>query len=128
MPNISMIDAIGNAVRAHGPWRLKLQVAVETGHCEITPDIARCDDCCEFGKWLYGQTISSSTKSGIPYQVVKRLHADFHTCAGKVLELAIDKRSEEAHALLKGEFDERSHTLIVALNKWKRELSMDEAA
>ncbi len=128
MSSTTTIDAINNAIRAHGPWRLKLQVAVETGHSEITPDIAKCDDCCEFGKWIYGSSLSSETRSGMPYQVVKRLHADFHACASKVLQLAVDKRSDEAHALLKGEFDERSHTLIVALNKWKRELAMNEAA
>ena len=62
------------------------------------------------------------TKQGKPYEVVTRLHADFHKCAGTVLRKAISQESRDAASLLSGEFEQKSKILIVALNKWKNEL------
>ena len=65
-------------------------------------------------------------RSGKPYQVIKRLHAEFHECASRVLTLALEKRNDDAIALLDGEYRERSDKLIRALNKWQRELRAAE--
>lgn len=130
MADRQLIEQINHAIHAHGPWKLKLAVAVETGHSDIKAEIAECDDCCEFGKWIHGDDIPPALRAGKPYEVIRRLHAEFHRNAGKVLRLISEGRKGDATALLKGEFDERSHILIVALNKWKRELEMehDQAA
>ncbi len=123
MPNETMLDAIKKAMGAHGAWKLKLRTAINVGRSEITPAKAACDDQCEFGKWLYGSTIDRETRSGMPYQVVRRLHAEFHGCAGKVLSLALSQRKTEAAALLEGEFTERSAKLVRALTKWRGEIA-----
>ena len=128
MSNALLLNEINSAIQAHGRWKLKLSVAIDTGHCDMTPGQVRCDDCCDFGKWIHGASISASVQDGMPYQVIKRLHAEFHKCAGNVLQKAVDRDTVSARALLNGVFTEQSHTLIVALNKWKRELTMDEAA
>ena len=81
------------------------------------PRNASCDNLCEFGRWLYGPSLDLATRSGIPYNVVRRLHAEFHDCAGRVLALALEGKATEAAALLEGEYTARSDKLVVALTK-----------
>ena len=117
------ISEINNAIGAHGVWKLKLRTAIATGASDIEPKTVRCDDKCALGQWLYGSTINAQTKSGVPYKVVKRLHAEFHQGAGDVLACALEGRKSEATILLENDFKERSEKLVRALTKWKGELS-----
>jgi hypothetical protein len=114
--------AIRTAIGAHGAWKLKLKTTVSTGRSDSTPEIVRRDDQCEFGKWLHGQGVDSATRAGMPYQVVRRLHAEFHQCAGRVLALGLDGKKSEASQLLEGEYTARSEKLVTALSKWRGEL------
>lgn len=122
MTDKTTIDAINKAVGAHGAWKLKLRTAITHGRSEVTPEIVRQDNQCEFGKWLYGPEVSAELRAGVPYGVVKRLHAEFHKCAADVLQKAVNGHPGAAD-LLEGEFSERSKTLVAALSKWKGELS-----
>jgi hypothetical protein len=123
MSNNEITREINAAIGAHGAWKLKLRTAISTGRSEVDPADVRCDDKCAFGQWLYGETIDQATRDGKPYEVVKRLHADFHKCASSVLTQATAGNDRDARTLFEGEFDERSRILVVALNKWKRELT-----
>ena len=120
--NVELEAAVRTAIGAHGAWKLKLKTAVTTGRSETTPATVGRDDQCEFGKWLHGQGIDAGTRAGMPYQVVRRLHAEFHQCAGKVLALGLDGKRTEASQLLDGEFTARSEKLVTALSKWRSEL------
>lgn len=120
--NVELETALRAAIGAHGAWKLRLKTAVSTGRSDTTPAIVGRDDQCEFGKWLHGQGIDAETRAGMPYQVVRRLHAEFHQCAGKVLALGMDGKRTEASALLESEFTARSEKLVVALSKWRGEL------
>lgn len=122
MANVEMVEQINNAIGAHGAWKLKLRVAMSSGTSEIDPDRACRDDKCPFGRWIHGETIDPITKQGKPYQVVRRLHAEFHQSAANVLRHAISARKSEAEHLFAGEFAERSDKLVRALAKWKGEL------
>ena len=113
---------ITEAIGAHGTWKLRLRSAIRTRSADITSATASCDDKCAFGQWLYGSQIDPATRASIPYGVVRRLHADFHRSAGNVLFLVERGKSEEAEALMTGEFAQRSEKLVRALNKWKGEL------
>ena len=62
------------------------------------------------------------TRAGKPYQVVRRLHAEFHQSAADVLRLALAARKADADAMFQGTFAERSDKLVRALTKWKGEL------
>ena len=112
---------INDAIGAHGMWKMRLKAAIRTGQSDITAYDASCDDACKFGKWLYGNDLNTADKAGMPYQVTKRLHAEFHRCAGTVLGHALAHRKNDAECLLDGEFTERSEKLVRALTKWKRE-------
>lgn len=120
--NQKMVQAISDAIGAHGAWKLKLRTAISHGTSELSPEVVRRDDQCAFGKWLHSNDIDAQTKSGKPYEVVTRLHADFHRCAAAVLTKAVERQTTGANQLLDGEFDDRSKILVTALSKWKGEL------
>jgi hypothetical protein len=122
MCNHETSEQVRAAIGAHGAWKLKLKTAITTGIFPTDPAKAGCDDQCDFGRWLYSANLDEPTRSGKPYQVVKRLHAEFHICAGRVLALALSGKAAEATALFEGEYDERSATLVRALTKWRGEL------
>lgn len=117
-----MKDTLTKAIGAHGKWKFNLKMAIASGKSDFTVQKVSCDDQCDFGKWLYSDAIDAQTKQGKPYEVVKRLHAEFHTCAANVLRLALNKQGQHASSLLDGEFQDRSNILVKALNKWKGEL------
>lgn len=64
----------------------------------------------------------------MPYKVIRRLHAEFHECASRVLEMALSGDKDGAMAVLEGEYAARSHKLITALSKWRRELTSNRNA
>lgn len=113
---------ITDAIGAHGMWKMRLRTAITTGQSDITPAVAGCSDQCAFGKWLEGRELSADIRAGVPYQVVRRLHADFHRSAGSVLAHALAGRPQQASAAMNGEFTERSEKLVRALAKWKGEV------
>lgn len=122
MSNNEMVEQVQNAIRAHGAWKLRLKAAIATGTSTLSVDQVARDDCCDFGKWLYSNKITPTTKNGVPYQVIKRLHSEFHQCAGSVLKEATTGKRETATQLLDGSFTDKSNTLVRALGKWKGEL------
>lgn len=123
MSNASMIKEITNAIGAHGAWKMRLRTAISLGTSEMQPGHVRCDDRCDFGKWIHGSSIDVQTRAGKPYEVVTRLHREFHHTAANVLEHALNKNKAQAEHIMQNEFTERSEKLVRALTKWKGELS-----
>lgn len=121
MTNQILIDQINEALQAHTAWRMKLTTAIRMGGLDTPPTDIACDNKCAFGQWLYGPAINEETRDRKPYQVTRRLHAEFHKVASEVAELAEGGRRGEAFALLDGEFTARSETLFRALTKWSAE-------
>lgn len=123
MSDAETAKQITDAIGAHGAWKLKLTTAIDKGRSELSPDIVCRDDRCTFGQWLHGTRLSPEIKSGKPYEVVKRLHAEFHVCAANVLKKAVAGDKPGALALLESEYADRSRILVTALSKWKMEVS-----
>ncbi len=121
MSNETLIDQINSALIAHGHWKIKLRTAVAKGKSEHSVNEVRCDEKCEFGKWLYSTEIDSEMRASIPYTVVKRLHAEFHVCASDVLYKALTNDAVGAATILEDEFMNKSEKLSLALRKWKGE-------
>jgi len=116
-------DNIRAAINAHGAWKLRLKQAIASGKITDDPRKVGLDTQCDFGKWIHGNTLSPEIKSTKPYQVIKRLHAEFHTSAGRVLKLAQDGDSARAADLMQSEFNIIAKKLILTLTKWKMEMS-----
>jgi hypothetical protein len=119
-----MVRRVSSALCEYTMWKLRLQVALETGSYNVVASMTRCDRSCEFGQWLHGSEIDAETKAGMPYKVVRRLHAECHEAASRVLIQARADNMDRAQALLAGEFSERSDKFVRALMKWRGELMM----
>ena len=128
MNEMAMIEALDKAVTAHSAWKVHLRLAIMNGSSEFEPETVKCDDKCDFGKWLFSAALSDADRAQMPYKVIRRLHAEFHECAACVLTHAISNRPDEATNLMAGSFDECSQRLMIGLAKWKRETLLAEAA
>jgi len=115
MSNDQTLNEIQNAIRAHGMWKMRLKTAIKTGSSEISPATVKCDNLCDFGKWLYDDSLPASVRDTQPYKLIKRLHAEFHETASTVLKTALDGNSAKSNALLEGVFTDQSNTLVQAL-------------
>ena len=69
-------EEIDKAIGAHGMWKTRLKQAIETGKSEVSVETIRQDNQCNFGKWLYGSTLSAADKSSAQYKTVRELHAE----------------------------------------------------
>lgn len=118
----SLIHEIDAAIAAHATWKLRLKTAISTGRVEQNVDTVRRCDQCAFGEWLKGPTLSDEVRAGKPFEVVYRLHADFHRIAADVLAAVAAGKPSAAQEILDGPFSDKSRILVVALNKWRNEL------
>jgi hypothetical protein len=117
---MSLHDEIEKAIGAHGMWKTRLNDAIETGKSEFAPEKVCTDNQCEFGKWLYGATITAADKVGDHYEGIRKLHAEFHKITGDVLKLALEGKKAEAQKLVGtgGRFANLSAELTRAMMKW----------
>lgn len=121
MEKEDLISQIDEAITAHDAMKRTLIFAINLNELNRSPEDIGNDHKCPFGHWLHGHSLDHEVKTHKPYQVVNRLHAEFHQVAAQVARLAQQGRKEEAFGLLDGEFAERSDTLKRALNKWRGE-------
>lgn len=116
-------DEINKAIAAHGMWKQRLRLAIDTTNSEFTVERVRPDNLCEFGKWIY--SLSPSDQQSPHWKTVKELHAKFHIAAAHVLELALKGKKKEAEtAFTSGsDFARVSSELTSAMMKWKSGVS-----
>lgn len=75
---------LNSAIEAHNEWKIKLShAALHQEHLD-SAKISR-DDCCKFGKWLYGKGKSNFNHLA-SFQNCVAKHAAFHAEAGNVAE------------------------------------------
>ncbi|MCK5877630.1 MAG: CZB domain-containing protein [Candidatus Marithrix sp.] len=87
-----MLKEIDKAIWAHSRWKIHLKQAIETGESDFNVENTRNSHVCTFGQWL-----DSDVGKKLPeYDVVSKLHYDFHTEAANILELALKGEASEA--------------------------------
>ncbi|HTT32862.1 MAG TPA: CZB domain-containing protein [Methylomirabilota bacterium] len=118
------LEVIQKALAAHGSWKARLRQAIGSGKFEVGAETVKLDNQCEFGKWLYGTELSAVEKQTEHYVTVKKLHAQFHQEAAKVVELATSGQKDKAEAAigLSGSYGQASHALTEAMVKWRGSL------
>ncbi len=118
---MSTADALDRAIAAQAKWKYRLMEAIDTGKSQWQVGNVRTDHACEFGKWL--SDLPLSLRLSDHCQEVRALHAEFHTLAADVLELAIAGRREEATAAmaLGSRFAVVSSNLTMAVIAWKKQ-------
>ncbi len=116
------INEIDKAIGAHGMWKTRLKMAIDTGKVDTPVETIRLDNQCALGKWLYGATLGTQDKSSEIYKTVQSQHADFHKSAARVAELALSGKKADAEKMmgLNGEFSVVSGKLIGTLMEWKK--------
>ncbi|MFC3097627.1 CZB domain-containing protein [Alteraurantiacibacter palmitatis] len=119
----STAEQINAAIGAHGMWKLRLKTAITSGAKDLDSRTVSQDCECAFGKWLYGPEIDARTRASMPYQVVKRLHQEFHHSAGRVVQAVECGQNQAAKQLMESDFVPRSEKLVRALMKWKGEVA-----
>src|SRR4030067_1327121 len=78
---------ITKAIGAHGVWKMRLRTAIDSGKADANAaDVAK-DNACPFGQWLYG-AVPQAARTGADHAAGRKLDADFHQCAPKVIERA----------------------------------------
>jgi Chemoreceptor zinc-binding domain len=111
-------DEITKAIGAHGVWKMRLRSAIDNGKADANAaDVAR-DNVCPFGQWLYG-AVPPAARGSADYASVRKLHADFHKCASKVIECVGLGDKAKADALMAGDYAKISGDLTTAMMKWK---------
>jgi len=118
------VDAIQKAIEAHTGWKARLRTAVSGGVFEVPAATVKLDNQCEFGRWLYGTEIASADKQTEHYRTAKRLHAQFHLEAAKVVEWATSGQKQKAEEALglEGGYTKISRELTQEMIKWRESL------
>jgi hypothetical protein len=115
---MNMTEALHDAIVAHAKWKYQLREAIDTGKSPWQVADVRTDKACEFGKWLFALPVTQRHSGH--WEKVRALHAEFHTAAADVLELALAGRKDEAIAAVgfSGRFMAASWKLINAISAW----------
>ena len=116
-----MIDLplIEHALVTHLTWKVRLQEAIEAGHCPWPVADVRSDRACDLGRWLLD--VPAADRASRHWRRIRRLHAAFHAAAAEVLALALAGHRREAEAALGpgSRYARASAALVRALLAWK---------
>jgi hypothetical protein len=115
-------EEIDLAITAHNRWKKRLRDAIAGQDIAFDIDKAGTDNNCDFGKWIYGDSLTVEIKQSEYYKKVKELHAEFHKLVKKVVELVQAGKKDEAEKMLSiaGDYSKVSSKLILILAEWDR--------
>lgn len=111
---------LDDAISAHAQWKTKFRMAI-TKHETMDAATIGKDNCCELGKWLYGE--GRSLHSSKPqFTALLAKHKAFHGEAGKVATVINAKKFEEAEKMISGAspFGVASNEVGMAISSLKR--------
>jgi methyl-accepting chemotaxis protein len=122
VPNEADID-LDKALEKHSEWKVKLRAAISK-HEEMDVETISKDNCCDFGKWLYGGANSRLSQLASYSECVSK-HAAFHVEAGRVATMINAKKFSEAEAMLGtgSSFVSASSAVGVAIMRLKKDIS-----
>lgn len=123
--------SIERSLNTHLIWKIRFEFAIgQSFDIEIPSSILSAHNLCPFGKWLDGQTPPADAADEVvdgDFEIVSKLHAEFHKIAGKIKELIDADETSKARDLLLGEFEETSNALISAMRVWADKLPTEES-
>lgn len=111
---------LDNAILAHYEWKNKLKAAI-AGKAQLDAATISLDNCCEFGKWLYGDGGKQYGKKP-EFTALLQKHKTFHAEAGRVASAINAKKYDEASKMIEtsSPFGTASVGVGVAVNALKR--------
>ena len=111
---------LDDAISAHAQWKTKFRMAITKRETMDAATIGK-DNCCELGKWLYGE--GRGLHSSKPqFVALLEKHKAFHGEAGKVAAVINAKKFEEAEKMISGAspFGVASNEVGMAISSLKR--------
>jgi methyl-accepting chemotaxis protein len=112
------------AIEKHSEWKAKFRSAIAK-HETMDADKISLDNCCELGKWLYGESKVKFGKLASYTECVSK-HAVFHKEAGKVATAINAKKYVEVLDMLApgAPYATASSAVGVAIMKLKKEAGL----
>jgi methyl-accepting chemotaxis protein len=104
----------GTAIEVHQEWKVRLQAVIESRSQEtLDPNVVCRDDQCELGRWIHGEG-GRQFDDEPQFADLRRKHAYFHACAGRVVLLAQSGHKDRAIAEISpgGDFAQASWEVI----------------
>ena len=113
---------ITKAIGAHGLWKSRVQLVIDTGKTDTPPEKIQDDALCDFGKWLNGLPPAEQTSEH--YKKVRNLHTLFHREAANVVRMALKQQKTVAMEAmgLHGSYTRASGDLTRAMMEWQKAL------
>jgi methyl-accepting chemotaxis protein len=116
---MNLDDAIG----AHSQWKIKLRMAISKHETLDAATIGK-DNCCELGKWLYGE--GRGLYSAKPqFAILMEKHKAFHSEASKVATAINAKKYEDADKMISGSspFGAASSEVATSISNLKKAIT-----
>ncbi|MFI3157690.1 MAG: methyl-accepting chemotaxis protein [Methylococcaceae bacterium] len=112
------------ALHKHAEWKVKFRTAM-SHHEKLDVATISKDNCCDFGKWLHGDTKLQLGHLDSFSECISK-HAAFHVEAGKVARAINENRHQEAHTMLSTEsgFISASSAVGVAIMRLKKDVAL----
>ena len=97
MPDVSTVLNAKAAISRHIQWKITLQVAITLQEPLTTEQIHQIQHAreCAIGRWL-DSPLTLGMRSSLQYSNLVRKHLDFHREMGRIAELILDGRFEDA--------------------------------
>ncbi|MFO1349928.1 MAG: CZB domain-containing protein [Gammaproteobacteria bacterium] len=112
------------AIEAHQKWKARLQAVIDENSSEsLSVEVISRDDQCALGKWIHGVG-GQRFGHGDLFQKLRKNHAFFHVCAGRVLQLAqAGKKSDAQAILMSGDYARVSQDVVMDLAHMYKQVS-----
>lgn len=112
------------AVSKHAEWKTKFRNAIAKKE-QVDATCISSDNCCELGKWLYGEGKQLFGTLASHRECLQR-HTEFHKEAGKIAQTINAFRYQEAENLLAAGtgYANASSAVSVSLLKLKKEAGL----
>jgi methyl-accepting chemotaxis protein len=119
MPTINFDEVL----EKHSDWKVKLRTAITQQEKLDAATLAK-DNCCDFGKWLYGDAKTHLGHRASFTDCVAK-HAVFHVEAGKIATNINAKKFQEADRMLGAEsaFNKASIATGIAVIRLKKDVN-----
>ncbi|WP_333874382.1 methyl-accepting chemotaxis protein [Methylobacter sp.] len=115
---------LDTALRKHAEWKVKFRTAI-SHHEKLDVATISKDNCCDFGKWLHGNTKLHLGHLDSFSECISQ-HAAFHVEAGKVAQAINENRHQEANTMLStnSAFISSSSAVGVAIIRLKKDVAL----
>jgi len=112
-----------DVLEKHSAWKVKLRAAITQKEVLDAATISK-DNCCDFGKWLYGDAKAQVGQRASFTECVAK-HAAFHVEAGKIATTINAKKYQEADRMLAGgsPFSNASNDVGIAVMRLKKDVN-----